>query len=161
MYDDEVNIARTVARGSRWVIGGGIVTLLLVIVLASMWIFGWGFFQRATADFRGETAALEQIKADPAHRISARAYFYQTCSDVQAQEDRLKLLQDELDGGVSESRKEQIHGAMTAISSKRSDLIRTYNTKAQNFTYEQFRDADLPEYIDVASERTRCVAGDE
>lgn len=147
--------------GFRW--SGKVITafagvLIMIMILSSMWIFGWGFFQRATADFRGETAALEQIKADPNSRISAYEHFFNLCASVQGHEDTIRALQAELDGEPSESRAEQIRGAITANQAARDGKIRDYNSDAaQDFTVGQFRDADLPERLDVDKEVTECV----
>lgn len=117
-----------------------------------------GTLQKETADFRGGVAELEQIKADPAHRISARQYFFETCAAVQAQEDRIAILESELDTDPSEQRVGEINGALTAVRSIRAELIREYNTHADNFTFEQFRDADLPEELNSDAESTDCSA---
>lgn len=134
--------------------------LVVLMVFGSMWIFGWGFFQRATADFRGETAALEQIKADPDSRISAYEHFFSLCASIQGHEETIKALQRELDEGhASESRAEQIRGAITANRSQRDSKIREYNVDAaRGFTIGQFRDADLPSRLDIEAEETECVS---
>lgn len=133
--------------------------IVVIMVFGSMWMFGWGFFQRATADFRGETAALEQIKADPNSRISAYEHFFGLCASVQGHEDTIRALQTELDGQPSESRAEQIRGAITANQAQRDGKIRQYNNDAaKDFTVGQFRDADLPERLDVDKEVTECAS---
>ncbi len=43
---------------------GSLGVLVLAIVIGSMWIFGWGLFQRSTANFRGETEQIEKTKAN-------------------------------------------------------------------------------------------------
>lgn len=137
---------------------GWAMLLIVLMVFGSMWIFGWGFFQRATADFRGETAALEQIKADPNSRISAYEHFFGLCTAIQGHEDTIRALRTELDGNPSDSRAEQIRGAITANQAARDTKIRQYNNNAaKDFTVGQFRDADLPERLDVDEEVTECV----
>lgn len=143
--------------GKAIVVWAGI--LIVAMIFGSMWIFGWGFFQRATADFRGETAALEQIKANPNSRISAYEHFFDLCASIQGHEDTIRALQTELDGEPSESRAEQIRGAITANQAARDGKIRDYNSDAaQDFTVGQFRDADLPERLNVDKEVTECVS---
>lgn len=140
------------------VIGIGAATLILIMVLASMWIFGWGFFQRATADFRGETAALEQIKANPNSRISAYEHFFQLCASIQGHETTIQALEAELETEPSDSRVEQIQGAITANRSQRDAKIQQYNLDAaKDYTVGQFRDADLPPRLNLNSEETVCV----
>lgn len=160
MYDDfEKPSARQVARGARWLIGGLIAAFLLATLVGSMSIFGWGFFQRATADFRGETAALEQVKADPAHRISAREYFFSTCASVQGFEDTIRLIEEQLlSANLDDERRGKLEGALLANRTERQRLVREYNERANNFTFEQFRDADLPEKIDPDGTNTMCSA---
>lgn len=131
-----------------------LVGVVVVLVLGVMWLVGT--LSKETADFRGEVAELEQIKADPSHRISARQYFFDTCSAVQAQEDRIGILEAELDTDPSEQRVGEINGALTAVRSIRAELIREYNTHADNFTFEQFRDAGLPEELSPDAESTDC-----
>ncbi len=56
--DDWKPTPRETVKGIRWIIGIGLASFILVLLLASMSIFGWGFSQRATADCRGETKAV-------------------------------------------------------------------------------------------------------
>lgn len=137
-----------------------VIAVLAVVGVILAIFFATHYFQRGTADFRGETSELEQLKADPAHRISARQYFFDTCTQVQGFEDTIRALRTELEGDPSESREEQINGAITANQAQRDNLIRDYNGHAQNFTFQQFRSADLPERLEVDAESTKCVAGD-
>ena len=158
-YDFDPPSAKQVATGARWFIATLVLALLAAVVIGSMAIFGWGWFQRSTADFRGETAALEQIKADPDSRISAYEHFFNLCASIQGHEDAIRALQAELDGGPSESRAEQIRGAITANQAKRDGKIRQYNADAsKDYTVGQFRDANLPHQISTDSEETTCTA---
>lgn len=146
-------------RGFGALITGGVAVLLALILFGSMWIFGWGMFQRATADFRGETAALEQIKADPNSRITAYEHFFNLCTAVQSHEGTILALEEELAGDPSDSRREQIQGAITANKSQRDALIRRYNNDAnKDYTAGQFRDADLPDQLNINKEVTECVS---
>ena len=138
-----------------WVMG-----VALLIALGFIAVYGFGWFQRSTADFRGETAALEDIQADPNSRISAYEHFFSLCASIQGHEETIKALEAELAQGVSESREEQIRGAITANKSQRDGKIREYNLDAQrDYTAGQFRDADLPEHLDIEAEETQCVSG--
>lgn len=159
MYDEiERPSARQIATGTRWVIGGAALALVVAMVIGAMWIFGFGLFQRATADFRGETAALEEILADPDRRITAYEHFFDLCASVQGHEDTIRALQSELDSGVSDSRAEQIRGVITVNQAQRDGKIRQYNSDASmEYTVGQFRDAKLPHQLDVTKEETTCV----
>lgn len=128
-----------------------------VVFLVIGGIFLVGSIQRSTADFRGETAALEDILADPNSRISAYDHFFTLCSSVQSHETTIKALEEELAGGVSEDRQEQIQGAITANKSQRDAKIHQYNNDARrDYTVGQFRDADLPNELDIDAEETSC-----
>lgn len=143
---------------SKWTVGALVGGLLVAVLVGSMWIFGWGMFQRTTADFRGETAALEEILADPDRRITAYEHFFDLCASIQGHEDTIRALQSELDGGVSDSRAEQIRGAITVNQSQRDGKIRQYNLDAsKDYTVGQFRDANLPHQLDVTKEETTCI----
>lgn len=158
MYDIERPTARQIARGTRWVIGGVALGLVVLMLIGSMWIFGWGFFQRATADFRGETAALEEILADPDRRITAYEHFFDLCASIQGHEDTIRALKAELETDPSDSRREQIQGAITVNQAQRDSKIRQYNSDASmDYTVGQFQDADLPHQLDVAKEATTCA----
>lgn len=159
--DDWKPTPRETVKGIRWIIGIGLASFILVLLLASMSIFGWGFFQRATADFRGETKALEQIKANPNSRISAYEHFFNLCASIQGHEDAIRALQAELDGNPQEDRREQIQGAITANQTQRDRKIRQYNSDAsKDFTTGQFRDADLPNELDINAKETTCSASE-
>lgn len=137
----------------------GLLTVAVLIGIGLGIMYVTGTLSKTTADFRGEVQELENIKADPAHRISAREYFFRTCADVQGYEDTIVLLQEQLEGdGLADDRREQLEGALLANRTQRATLIREYNERANNFTFEQFRDADLPEEIDPDAESTTCSA---
>lgn len=159
MYEFERPSARQIATGTRWVIGGAALALVVALVIGAMAVFGVGWFQRSTADFRGETAALEQIKANADNRISAYEYFFDLCASVQSHEDTIRALETELAGDPSESRAEQIRGAITANQAQRDGKIRQYNSEAaRDYTTGQFRDADLPAELNTDTEETTCTA---
>lgn len=148
-----------ISRGTRWTIGTAAVALVVALAIAAMAVFGVGWFQRGTADFRGETAALEQIKANADNRISAYEYFFDLCASIQGHEDTIRALEAELAGDPSEDRAEQIRGAITANRSQRDGKIRQYNSEAsKDYTSAQFKDADLPDQLDTDAEETTCAA---
>lgn len=159
MDDFERPSAREIATGTRWVIGGAALAIVVAIVVAAMAVFGFGWFQRGTADFRGETAALEDILADPNRRISAYEHFFNLCASIQGHEDTIRALEAELETGPSGSRVEQIQGAITANRAQRDGKIRQYNSDASmSYTVGQFRDANLPNQLDINTEETVCVS---
>lgn len=146
---------RGIAAGTGVAIGLGALALILAIVLGTMYIFGYGLFRRATADFRGQTGAIERIQADPDFRIAAYEHFFDLCSAVQADEGRFDSLQQELDTRPSDERREQIQATLTAVRASRLEKIRRYNTDAsQDFTAGQFRAAELPYQLNPEGDTT-------
>lgn len=142
----------------KWTIRIGLTILAVALLVGSMQIFGWGWFQRSTANFRGETAALEQIQANPNSRISAYDHFFSLCASVQGHETTIKALQSELETDPSPRRVEQINAFITANRAARDVKIQQYNQDAQrNYTVGQFRDAGLPEKLDINEEVTTCA----
>ncbi len=137
---------------------GGILLLGTIIVFASMWVFGWGFFQRSTADFRGETEAIERVQGDGDYRNAAYNAFFDRCASIQSFEDRIRILEDELTGNPTEQRRTEIQSALGAIKAQRAEEVRSYNADAaKDFTAGQFRDADLPHEIDIEGNDTTCA----
>lgn len=149
---------RTAGRAGGKAIVLSAIAIAVVIAIGLIGVYGFGWFQRSTADFRGETAALEDIQADPNSRISAYNHFFSLCQSIQSHETTIKSLEAELEQGVSDSRKEQIRGAITANKSQRDSKINEYNSDARrDYTVGQFRDADLPSELDISAEETTCV----
>lgn len=133
--------------------------IVLVILVAAMAVFGFGIFQRSTAEFRGKTAAIERLKADPDYRISVYDRFFSLCSAVKSAEDQIDNLEAELEGGVSPERKTQIQGAITALRNSRAENVNDYNAAATaDFTAGAFLDLDLPFQLSVEQEETTCAA---
>lgn len=150
--------ARDTARISAGVIALGAVTLIVVVTLAAMWIFGFGWFQRGTANFRGETAAIEQTRASGRFRVQAYDRFFDLCSAIQEDEGRVAALEQELAGSPTPERRTQVEASLTAVRSARNGKIRTYNNDAaKDFTVGQFRDNDLPYRLDPNAKETVCV----
>lgn len=136
-----------------------VIALVLVLVLASMWIFGWGFVQRSTADYRGGTDATNKVHADGDYRISAYEHFYNICGAVQTKEDEIANAKDELGTDPGEDRAGQIQSNITALRNKRAELINEYNTDAaKTDTKANFKASDLPYRLDVDTKETQCTA---
>lgn len=136
------------------------IALAVLIAAASMWIFGWGFFQRETADFRGETDQVEQISGDADYRIAAYERFFDLCAAVQTKESEIEAAQTELDStDPSDYRKQQLNANITAATSARAELINEYNADAaKEDTAANFRASGLPHQLDIEQEHTECTA---
>lgn len=136
--------------------------IVVLLVAASMWLFGWGFFQRETAGFRGETDQIEQISADADYRIAAYEWFFDQCAAVQTKESELAAARTELEAeGLSDYRRQQLNANITAITAARADLINQYNAEAAKAdTAANFQSSDLPYNLDTESETTTCAASE-
>lgn len=151
--------AKTVAGWSTWTIIGGLVALALVIALALMAIFGWGFFKRSTADFRGKTGVIEK-RADANYRIANYEGFYDLCASVQAKESSIRELRTQVkmaDPGSTDYLlvNRQLAGTVAA----RAGDIAQYNADARkNDTKAHFLASDLPYSLDETQETTTCTA---
>lgn len=145
-------------KGQVVIIGIG---LLLAIVSAFLIaVYGFGFLQRETADFRGETGQIEETKANSSYRIASYNKFYDKCASIQSLESKINNMQDELDETKAESQRETVlNTSITASKNKRSELIASYNADARKEDTEgQFRASDLPYKIDENEEETICEA---
>jgi hypothetical protein len=146
--------AKHISGGVLAIIGG----FVLLLLLATMWVFGWGFFAQQTAEFRGETQKREQVEASGAFRVGAYDHFFDLCTSVQSNEATIDALTDELDTNPSAARKEQINASLTALRANRATSIAQYNNDAsKDYTIGQFRDAGLPPRLDATSEVTTCA----
>lgn len=159
-YEPEWPNARTTARWSIRFIVASVIVLLLLVAFASMWLFGWGFFARATADFRGETAQRERVLADPDYRIANYDWFFNQCASVQTQEGLIAQLEAELaDSATTEGRKAQLRATLTAVRANRLSLINDYNSRAaREDTAANFRASNLPPTLDREDTETTCAA---
>ncbi len=133
----------------------------LLALVTLLWVAGVifsGEAKKATANFRGEVSATEMINANGAYRIAAYDHFFDLCASVQDTENTIRVLEAELDSGVSTARAEQVTGAITANRIKRGNQINRYNSDARKEgTSGQFRDSALPYQLDPNMEATTCA----
>ena len=160
--DDWRDLDKDVRRGTRWgtkwVIGVVAAVIVVTLLGMTMWAFGFGLFSRTTANLRGETEARERIVADGDYRIQVYNRFFDRCASVQAAEDRIDALEQELATSPPPARVAIIQSSLAGIRAQRASTIRTYNAEAlSEFTAGQFRDLDLPHQLDPNEERTQCA----
>jgi hypothetical protein len=137
----------------------GILGVLIAMVFAAMAIFGFGLFQRGTADFRGKTKQIEQTKASGTYRIAAYEHFYDLCAAVQDDEISISSLREELKTEPPQNRVTQINASLTALRSSRGEKINQYNADARKSgTIGQFKASDLPYQLNKNTEETTCTA---
>lgn len=153
------DFSRDSARVGTAAVIAGVIALVVALLLTAMFVFGFGFFQRGTADFRGKNQAIEQTKANGSYRIAAYDQFFDLCASVQDFEGTIAVLEQELNDSPSERRIEQIKGALSANRIARIEAINTYNIDARKAgTRGQFRSSDLPFQLDRHAEETTCTA---
>lgn len=132
-------------------------SLLTIAALFLIAVYGFGFLQRETADFRGETDQIEQTKANSNYRIAAYDHFYDLCGSVQSIESKIGNMQDELEGADSAQRETVLNTSITASKNKRAELITSYNADARKeATQGQFKASDLPFELSEEGEKTVC-----
>lgn len=133
----------------------GVLILIISTILVS--VYGGGFLQRMTADFRGETSQIEQTQADADYRIGAYDQFYDKCSGVQSLESKIANLTEELEATDEDKRKSVLNTSITASKNKRAEMINDYNADARKeATRGQFRASDLPYELNEEEEETTC-----
>jgi hypothetical protein len=152
-------VSREGARFARWAVILGAMAIVVALVLSAMAVFGFGFFQRGTAEFRGKTGQIERTRANPAFRIASYDSFYNACAAVQSDEATISALKEELTTHPSPARVEQIQASLTALRAGRAEKINNYNADARKTaTAGQFRASDLPYQLDRNAEETSCQA---
>ena len=121
-------------------------------------MFGFGWFSRWTAEWRGGTAATEIVHADPNYRIAAYEHFFDLCAQVQSTEAGIRAQLDELDTDPPEARRVQIQANITAARKVRAELINQYNADAtKEDTQANFLASSLPYHLNITTEETQCV----
>jgi hypothetical protein len=139
------------------------ISIAVLLAFATMWLFGWGFFSRETAGFRGQTDQIEQVSGDAEYRIAAYDSFFDQCAAVQTKEAELAAAQAELEIVSADSyRHGQLLANITAITAARAELINEYNADAAKAdTKANFLASNLPHTLDINEETTSCTAPTE
>lgn len=136
-----------------------ILSILILVTVFLVAVYGFGFLQRETADFRGETGQIEQTKANSDFRIASYDHFYDTCASVRSLESKISNMQEELEETEGTQRETVLKTSITASKNKRVELIESYNADARKeATRGQFRASDLPYELDINEEETICEA---
>lgn len=147
-------------EGVKWYAKGwGIALLSLVSILAlsTITLFATGTIQKWTADFRGGVKAKEQTTASGSFRVGTYEDFFNLCSSVQSDEDSIRNMEEELEAEeTTDDRKAKIRQNITAMKNSRAETVRDYNSKAGNEYRGAFKDAGLPDRLDVTNFNTEC-----
>lgn len=129
-------------------------------LMLGLW-FGITQFQRATADYRGETDLIEDTEANAHFRRTAYETFFDLCASVQSAETRIDALVEELhsDPPPRTYRAEELRATITAVRSQRASQINQYNADAaKDWTVGQFQANGLPHRLNEDQEKTTCAA---
>lgn len=149
-----------VREGVKWYAEGwGIALLSLVSILAlsTIILFATGTIQKWTADFRGDVKAKEQTTANGSFRVGTYEDFFNLCSSVQSDEDGIRNMEEELEAEeTTDDRKAKLRQNITAMKNTRAETVRDYNAKAGNEYRGAFKDAGLPDRLDVTNFNTEC-----
>lgn len=130
-----MNVKRDIWRG----IGFTILAIVAVLALGLGLMYATGWLQRLTADFRGETAQIEKVQADPNFRIAAYEAFYDRFGRIEALEQQICTMKD------ADLPEDQVSTNVLALTNQRIDLIEKYNADARKEdTRANFLASDLP-----------------
>ncbi len=133
----------------------GITTIMSIVVLFLILVYGFGFLQRETADFRGKTDQIKQTEANSVYRISSYDQFYDKCASIKSLESKIGNMKDELKDADDTQRKTTLNTSITASENKRAELINSYNADARKEdTRGKFKASDLPYELDIGEETT-------
>lgn len=148
------------ARTGVKIAGLGIGIWIALVVLGTVGgifaVYYDNWFSSVTAEQRGQKAVRENTQANGAFRQAAYEEFFSLCSSAQTKQESVLNLDDELKAGVSDSRKTQILASKTALKNSLSEVVNQYNTKANEYTRDQFLDRKLP-YPLNAKDEIQCV----
>lgn len=144
-------------RVSGLAIAAGAAVIVVALVIGAMALFGFGLFNRATADFRGTNQQIEKTRASGDYRIASYEHFFNQCVAVQNDEAQIASLKEELRTKPPADREMQVQASLTALRGSRASKINQYNADAQKEgTQGQFRSSDLPYRLDATKEETQC-----
>lgn len=120
-------------------VGAVLLGLVLVVGIIVAMIYGGGWLQRITADFRGETAQIEKVQADPNFRIAAYEQFYDRMGRIDALEQQICTMKE------ADLPQDQTATNVLALTNQRIDLIEKYEADAsKEDTRANFLASDLP-----------------
>ncbi|TDD75079.1 hypothetical protein E1293_28710 [Actinomadura darangshiensis] len=162
MSDDDFQYtAKDAVRHGGAVLTVGVVAIVVVLVLAAMYIFGWGFLAKTSAPWRGEAGKRGQVEGSGDYRVAAYDHFHDLCAQVQSDEASIRNLRREMTTAPkpSDERALQIKASITALENNRAENINQYNADAaKKYTQGQFRSSGLPSRLSLSTEETACTS---
>lgn len=149
-----------IREGAKWYAKGwgiAVLSVVTILVFSTGVMFATGTIQKWTADWRGDVKVKEQTKANAGFRIGSYDSFFDLCSSVQSDEDSIRNLEEELEAKeTTDDRKAKLRQTITATKNTRAESVRDYNSKAGNELRGAFKDAGLPDRLDVNNLNTEC-----
>lgn len=108
------------------------------------------------APFQGEVEKSQQVEGSGEYRVAQHDYFYNLCSDIQAKQQNIALLEESAKTASGEE-KQKIQDSITANKFQLNEMVSQYNADASNdYTKGQFKDDELPYQINAEEEVTSC-----
>lgn len=125
----------------------------VVIVLVTLALVAgiWGL-QVATSGVKGQGDAQIQ-KASAKNWTEAQADFHKYYEGVKADDRKINQAAADLKANPND---QVAKTNLTGLKNHCQDLVATYNTKAQSYLSKDFRDAGLPESINLNDPTTDC-----
>jgi hypothetical protein len=135
--------------------------MIVVTVIAIMLIgtFGFGWFQKSTADYRGGVRETEKVHADPNYRITHYDQFFNQCASIQTLTAQAQNAKADFDSALDPVSKRDARLRMIALRNQKISAINQYNAdSAKEDTEANFKSSDLPYRIDQNAEVVTCAA---
>ena len=146
--DDEREERR---QANMWM-GLGIKWWIIIALLIAGFIIGAWLFNVTTSGVKGQGDA--QIEKNSAQNwVQAQADFHRYYEGILADDRKIDDTAAELEESPDDA---VLKTNLTGLKNHCQDLVATYNTKAQSFLSQDFRDAGLPERIDLNNSTTNC-----
>jgi hypothetical protein len=145
-----------VAKG----IGAAVLALVVIAAIMLTGVYGFGWFSRATANYRGGTSAINQTRGNGSYRIAQYNHFYDLCGGIQTDQTRVVNARVALRGDkpTSDQYPEDKANLIAAENGLAGD-VNQYNADARKTaTAGQFRASDLPYQIDPMEGTITCTA---
>lgn len=125
--------------------------IIIVLVMLALTAGIWGL-QVATSGVKGQGDA--QIQKNSAKNwTEAQADFHKYYEGIMADDRKI----DQAAADAKARPNDQVAQTnLTGLKAHCQDLVATYNTKAQSYLSRDFRDAGLPDKIDLSNPNTNC-----
>lgn len=135
-----------------------IITIVLIVGVSLVGVFGFGWFTDATANRQGRTQQEQLVQGNGQYRIAAYEHFYDLCATVQTDWQTVQFGKEEMKGVTDQGRLEQLQANLAAQQIKLVTDVNQYNGDARKAaTLAQFKASNLPSRL-TATKETTCHA---